>query len=68
MFNSAGSGVYQLSPTHVGNGDDHSPEGKQIDSVGPRKPKPNRHENEARPPTSRDRMATLGIDRFEEDD
>lgn len=45
---------------HDGNGVAHSPEGRQIDSVGPRSPYPDGHENAARPPTSRERTATRG--------
>lgn len=50
----------------AGNGCFHSPDGKQNVSDTPRNPKPLWHENEARPPTSRDRIETLGTDRFEE--
>lgn len=53
-------------PTHVGNGVAHSPDGRQIDSDGPRIPKPSLHENAARPPTSRDNTATRGCDRFDD--
>lgn len=51
---------------HVGNGCFHSPVGKQTVSDTPRNPKPLWQENEARPPTSRDKIETRGIDRFEE--
>lgn len=53
-------------PTHVGNGVAHSPDGRQIDSDGPRIPKPSLHENAARPPTSRDSTATRGCERFDD--
>lgn len=49
---------YHFIPWHVGNGNDHSPDGKQVVSDGPFKPYFKRQENEARPPTSRDRIVT----------
>lgn len=50
----------------AGNGCFHSPDGKQTVSDTPRNPKPLWQENEARPPTSRDKIETLGTDRFED--
>lgn len=49
---------------HVGNGAAHSPLGRQTDSDGPRRPNPKGQENAARPPTSRDKIATLGDEPF----
>lgn len=52
----------------LGNGVDHSPDGRHTDSDGPRITYPGPHENDARPPTSRDTTAALGAVGFDEAD
>ena len=53
--------IKNILPVQVGNGAPHSPFGLQIDSDAPFKPCPGGQENAARPPTSRDKIATLGL-------
>lgn len=49
-----------------GKGVDHSPDGRHTDSDGPCIIYPGPHENDARPPTSRETTAAFGAERFDD--